>query len=214
MEKKHNLTDITIIAFEDGYFPPQTKGYGSPYKTVLVATVFSNKEPQFFKATLISIDGLDATEKALKILNRVSPLARERIVILLGGITFAGFNIIDPVELYERSRIPVIVVSKDKPDNDRVRNALVKNFPDWKTRYNIIERFTHKASKLIELREYGRLYIRVLGLDEEEAIKIIRETQVTGGKPEPLREAKAIASAIARVYFKLRKAQEEIKEEK
>ena len=56
------------------------------------------------------------------------------------------------------------------------------------------------------MEEYGRLYIRALGLNENNAKEIIKRTRITGGKPEPLREAKVIASAIARVYFKLIKA--------
>ncbi|HIQ03269.1 MAG TPA: DUF99 family protein [Desulfurococcales archaeon] len=203
MEVNYPLDKHLIVAFEDGYFPPQTKGYKSKYKTLLVSVVFENSKPKYFKMTLISIDGLDATKKAMEILREVIDRERKRPIVLLGGITFAGFNIIDPLIIHKEYNIPVIVVSKDKPDNDKVKEALIKNFPDWMERYGIIERFSSRASKLIEVCKYGKLYIRVVGLNEFEAKSIISKTQLTGGIPEPLREAKAIASAIARVYFQL-----------
>lgn len=203
MEVDYPLDKHLIVAFEDGYFPPQTKGYRSRYKTLLVSIVFEANKPKYFKMTLISIDGLDATKKAMKILREIINRERRRPIVLLGGITFAGFNIIDPLTLHEEYNIPVIVVSKDKPDNDKIRKALMKNFPDWAKRYKIIERFSNRASKLIEVCKYGKLYVRAVGLSEYEVENIICKIQLTGGIPEPLREAKAIASAIAKTYFQL-----------
>jgi len=203
LEKYTSLNNALLVAFEDGYFPPETKGYNSIYKTLLVASIFKNWRPAYFRMTLVKIDGLDATDNAIKILKEIMKKEEQKPIVMLGGITFAGFNIIDPIAIHEKHQIPVIVVCKEKPNNERVKRALMRHFPDWEKRYHIIEKFSNTASELIELADPGRLYIRVLGMEPNQALEIIRKTQVTGGIPEPLREAKTIASVIARAYFKI-----------
>jgi endonuclease V-like protein UPF0215 family len=50
--------------------------------------------------------------------------------VILGGVSFAGFNVIDPTIVYEEFWKPVIVISRTKPDNKAVKRALQYDFED------------------------------------------------------------------------------------
>jgi endonuclease V-like protein UPF0215 family len=82
----------------------------------------------------IRVDGLDTTDKLLSMIRRMEVDAN-----ILGGITFGGFNVIDPRVIHAETGVPFIVYSAVKPDNHAVLAALRKHFPDWERRWEIIE---------------------------------------------------------------------------
>jgi endonuclease V-like protein UPF0215 family len=64
----------------------------------------------------ITVDGLDATQKTVKTLR-----AWTFRTVILGGVSFTGFDIIDPTIVYKEFEKPVIVISRAKPDNKAVK---------------------------------------------------------------------------------------------
>ena len=50
--------------------------------------------------------------------------------VMLAGVSFAGFNLVDPTLVFEEFSKPVIVISRTKPDNIAVKNALLQHFED------------------------------------------------------------------------------------
>jgi len=199
LKEYFNDKPLEVVGFEDGYFPPKLKEMRG-YSTVLAAVLTENVEPKSVILDLIEIDGLDATEKAIQALLKLRENYRID-VILLGGITFAGFNIINPVEIYEIFRKPVIVVTEDEPSDEEVERALKKHFLDWKDRVTILRKF-RKKSKIHRVRRVkGKLYIQPLGLNVEEAENIVLRLILKGKYPEPLRLAKTIASSLAKLIF-------------
>src|SRR5712692_2526399 len=117
-------TSSRIIGIDDGHFTKQQE------TAPLVATLLEGFHLQDFRITRIIVDGLDATSQAIKLVRGWKPAP-----ILLSGVTFAGFNMIDPHVLRKKFRVPVIVVVGSQPDNRAVKRALVKHFPDWKRRW-------------------------------------------------------------------------------
>ena len=144
--------------------------------------------------TDVTIDGLDATEKiATMILN--SPFHGEIRVVVLDGITFAGFNVVDISELSRRINLPVISVVREEPDLKEIRSAL-RNLPDFEVRWRAME----NAGKLFEVvtrRGENPVYIHIAGILLDDAKKIIRKTSTHSLIPEALRVAHIIASGVS-----------------
>jgi len=87
--------------------------------------------------TEVSIDGMDATKILIKLLNKSRHKEQLRVV-MLKGITFGGFNMIDISKIYDRTKLPVIVVNRKKPNLEKIKKAL-KHFKDFKKRWECVE---------------------------------------------------------------------------
>jgi endonuclease V-like protein UPF0215 family len=124
-------------------------------------------------------------------------------VVLLGGVTFGGFNIIDPVAVNESLGVPVVVVTTERPDNEAVLSALKKHFEDWRLRYGVFERLA-SVSPIYEAKLNPRenpVFLEVVGMEFERALEILRRVTVRGRVPEPLRIANRVAKAVSRALF-------------
>jgi len=143
--------------------------------------------------TEVVVDGTDSTEKIVEMV--LKSRYREQIkAILIDGIALAGFNIIDMERMNAELGIPVLTLTRDKPDLEKMKSALMKHFDDWKQRYALIAK--HKLREIAT--EHKPLYASGLGLDWAEFEEIVRLSTVRGVVPEPLRMAHLIASAITR----------------
>ncbi len=189
-ELPHSLRTIGV---DDGYFPPEFKRLR--LKTLVVGVLCVNTSPVKLKIELIDVDGNNGTEVTSNI---VKELAGEEALnaIFLDGVTIAGFNYVDPEELYNRVRAPVIVIFKTKLKLDKVKKALMKHFSDWIVRYEIIERNYLKATHVKTPKK--TLTVTAYGVEADELIKILHKLQVTSPTPEPLRLADVIASGLTK----------------
>ncbi|NIO44111.1 MAG: DUF99 family protein, partial [Candidatus Aenigmarchaeota archaeon] len=89
--------EIRIVAWDDGPFKFKSKG-----KDILVGVIF--RGGQFIDGLLkteIEIDGLDATKKIIEKVLKTKH--KDLRIIMLDGITFAGFNTVDIKEIYEKT---------------------------------------------------------------------------------------------------------------
>jgi endonuclease V-like protein UPF0215 family len=146
--------------------------------------------------TRIRIDGLDATSKiASMILN--SPHYKQLRVIMLNGITFAGFNVVDIKRLNMKTRLPVITVTREKPDLADIHKAL-KNLPRNEERWKIIQN-TGEAVEIFARNGREKIYMQFSGICEEDAEKILWSTSTRSNIPEALRVAHLIASGLSAV---------------
>jgi endonuclease V-like protein UPF0215 family len=183
-----------MLGVEDGSFDPQKlqrKG-----KTVLCGVLTHGFKVEDVFLRLIEVDGLDATEKLLDMTGKIGSLD----VVLLGGVTFGGFNIIDPVAVNESLGVPVVVVTTERPDNEAVLSALKKHFEDC---YGVFERLA-SVSPIYETKLNPRenpVFLEVVGMEFERALEILRRVTVRGRVPEPLRIANRVAKAVSRALF-------------
>ena len=117
------------MGIDDGKFIPHSKG-----SVIIIGVVYRGVSIfEGLMQTNITIDGLDATKKIANMIKN-SPYYQEIRVILLDGISFGGFNVVDLKELYESLDLPIFSIVRDKPDLDKIKKAL-KNLPDFKKRW-------------------------------------------------------------------------------
>jgi len=141
----------------------------------------------------VSIDGDDATQICIQMIKN-SRYKEQLKAILIDGVALCGFNIIDIEKLYQESKIPVITITRDNPDFDKIKTALQKNFKDWEKRFNLIT-----AGELHKIKtKHNPIYIKYMGLSLNEAKEIIKISTIRGVIPEPIRIAHLIASGITR----------------
>ncbi len=187
--RRNSSRYASCIGIDDGPFPP--KGLGRS-KAPLVAVLLQG--PHLIRAEVgwITVDGLDATTKAVGLLRGLS---HGSCPILLAGATFAGFNLIDPRVLEKRFRAPTVVVVGSRPDNRSVKRALVKHFPDWQERWEII-RSLGPLRHLRAVAGENPVFYESFGCSAWEARKILSDWALVSRLPEPLRVAGLVAHGL------------------
>jgi len=183
--------EIRVLGIDDGGFVPRTKG------TVDVVGVVY-RGGYWFEGVMraeITIDGLDATEKIAAMIES-SPYYRELRIVVLDGVTFAGFNVVDISKLSRRVDLPVISVVREKPELKEIRSAL-KNLPDFEIRWRAMEN-AGKIFKVETRKGENPVYMHMAGILREDAEKIMKKTSTRSLIPEALRVAHIIASGLTR----------------
>jgi len=177
---------MRVVGVEDGSFQK-----GITRKAFLVAVLFRGVEIKSIGITEITVDGLDATEKLTEILSNWKFDA-----VLLAGVSFAGFNIIDPTLIHEKFGKSVVVISRTKPNSKAVKRALQRHFEDWKMRWEVFEKLG-TIHKITVLADKSPVYVETVGVDVEQTCGIIRFLSVCGRIPEPIRVARLIARGLS-----------------
>lgn len=141
--------------------------------------------------TSVTIDGSDATERIIKMV-KSSPHYDQLRVIMLNGITFATFNIVNIKQLFEFSGLPVIALTRGEPNITDLKEMSMK-LSDWKKRLRAI-REAGEAIKLITRR--GCVYVQLAGVSMDNVEKILEISCTHSKIPEPLRVAHIVASGF------------------
>lgn len=135
----------------------------------------------------LPVDGLDATERIIRMVNKSK--FREQIrCIFLSGITYGGFNLADVSEISETLTIPVVVVMRKAPDFESIERAL-RNLENYAERMEILRNAG-------EVHEVGDVFVQFSGCTLSEAESFLKASVLKGNIPECLRIAHMIASAI------------------
>lgn len=141
----------------------------------------------------ITRDGSDATETIVEMVTKSKHFGQVRVLVL-DGVTYAGFNVVDIAAVHEQTGIPVIVVMRDCPDLERMRRAL-DNLPDPEVRWKVIIR-AGEIYRVNSREGENPVYIQVCGMDVEDAREVVRLSATHSNIPEPLRVAHLIATGI------------------
>jgi endonuclease V-like protein UPF0215 family len=157
----------------------------------IVAVWFDRLEFDEARIGVAQVDGLDSTNVILRLLR-----GKRTTVVFLSGASFAGFNIVDAQRLHKTLHIPIIIISREKPDNASVKRALSKHFTDWKTRWELIRRLGRIHSFAPRPWEQP-LHFESIGVSTAHARRIIRVHCVTSRVPEPVRVAGIMAKGLA-----------------
>jgi endonuclease V-like protein UPF0215 family len=132
-------------------------------------------------------DGLDATEAICQLLLGGKFLPQLHLV-LLDGIAFGGFNIIDLPKLASRLQIPCVAVMRRQPDLAAVEKALA-HLSDSEYRLELLRR----AGKIYAFEPF---YFQVCGEQPEVIALVLQRLTDTGKVPEALRLAHLIGAAV------------------
>lgn len=138
----------------------------------------------------ITKDGMDATDIISGMVENSKYYSQIR-VIMLDGVTYAGFNPVDIKKIFEETNIPVIVFMRSCPDFEKIKLAL-ENLTAREERWEIIRR----AGKIYKIARDNPVFIQLCGIDKDSAVKIVQLTTIHGNIPEPLRVAHLIATGV------------------
>jgi len=183
-------SEIRILGFDDGAFEAK-----SSQPVPVIGVIYrGGKILDGALKTEVAVDGTEATEKLVKLINSTRHKQQLK-VIMFDGITVAGFNMIDIKEIHEKTNIPVIVINRKMPDLKSVKNAL-KRFDDFENRWKTVE----DAGEIKEcyVKDFKKVYFQHIGMDEETAKEVIKLSSTRGFIPEPLRVAHLIATAVVK----------------
>jgi endonuclease V-like protein UPF0215 family len=180
---------MKIVGVDDGKFQAFIREK-SQY-AYLCAVLMKGPRILDIRLTKIQVDGFDATEKLIEILGNISCET-----IILSGITFAGFNIVDPFQIFKDLNLPVIIISMKKPDNISMLHALKSHFYDWERRWKIIENLGKVYSTVTKSCE-PEIFFEVVGKNSEWAEIVLKESSILCRIPEPVRVAGIIAKGVS-----------------
>lgn len=176
------------MGVDDGAF--QRGDRTAPIAAVVVSA------PEYVEAVRLSevrVDGRDATRRVIALVRSTGPLDGLR-ALLLDGAVLGGFNVLDLDALYENLGLPVVAVTRRRPEFAKIRAALSKWFPrDGDERWRRL-----RAHRLFPVPTLGRpIYAAAVGCRRSDAATLLRRTAVRGYWPEPLRLAHLVASGGA-----------------
>jgi endonuclease V-like protein UPF0215 family len=150
--------------------------------------------PSYIEAVLrteVEVDGDDACERLVEMING-SRYKDQLKLVMLDGIALGGFNVIDINKLYENVDIPIVTITRDKPDIQAMEQALREHFTDWKRRLSIIT-----DGELVELEtQHKPIFVKSAGIEHHDIKEIIEQSTVRGAIPEVLRVAHLIAAGV------------------
>ncbi len=180
----HIKPEIRILAIDDSALVSE--------RIMIVGVVFRGGE--WMDGVLrseITRDGMDATDVIAEMVTATRHYPQIR-VIMLDGVTYGGFNVVDITELQRRTGLPVIVVMRAEPDMGRIRDAM-QNLPGFDRRWHAIQ----NAGRIHEIDVHDNLlYIQCAGIETTDARKIVQLATTHSHIPEPLRAAHLIATGI------------------
>lgn len=133
-------------------------------------------------------DGWNATAELVRLLAGGKFLPQLHLV-LLDGIAFGGFNVVDLAALAETLGRPCVAVMRRPPDLDAVERAM-RRLPHPDRRLELLRRAgpVHRA---------GPFAFQVRGAAPDETGRALARLTDRGAVPEPLRLAHLVAGAVA-----------------
>lgn len=180
--------EIRVLGVDDGPFTSH-QGYAPVVGVVFRGGYWLDG----VLSTRVKVDGFDAADRIAAMITG-SPHYRQVRVIMLDGVTFGGFNVVDVKKLHALTKLPVIVVTRDKP-NFREIHAALKKLPKSAERWKAVQ----NAGQIFQVHTRSRgekVYMEICGVYEDDARRILQVTSTRSSIPEALRVAHLIASGI------------------
>ncbi len=178
------------MGVDDGSFQGRSFVTREPHSALLVAVLVEGFRIVALRMGKVTVDGLDATATLNRLLNGLRFDA-----VLLSGISFAGFNLIDPHIISKKRRKPIIIISGSRPDNHSVKKALTLHFEDWRTRWAIISRLG-SIHQIRSCKAEPPLFFEVVGTTVQKARDLIKRSARLSRLPEPIRIAGIVAKGL------------------
>ncbi len=172
-----------VIGFDDAPFERAHRG-----DVMIVGAVFAGTRLEGVLSGKVRRDGANATRVLIDLV-RHSRFGAHAQAILLQGIAFAGFNVVDVNALHRTLKIPVLVVARRAPNLAAIRSALLHKVPGGRRKWALIER-------LGPMEAVQGVYVQRAGIALDKAADLIRRLALHSTLPEPLRTAHLIAGGV------------------
>ena len=178
-------SEIRVLGIDDAPFDRKDN------EVLLVAPFFrGGRLMDGLLSTKVERDGEDATVKTIEMINK-SKFRSQLQAILLDGIAFGGFNVVNIQAIEQHTRIPVITIIRKYPDFEAIKATLQKLGMEQK--YQLMELAGRPQS--VEVNK-TKIWFQHIGCTKETAEEIIKLTTIHGNTPEPLRIAHIIGQGI------------------
>jgi hypothetical protein len=178
--------EVRILGLDDGPFRRGGRD------VLVVGAVFrGGNYMDGVMSTRVRVDGFNATKKIALMVGESR--FKDLRVIMLDGLAFGGFNMVDIEELHNRTKLAVIAVTRHMPDFRGIDRAL-DNLSGKERRLNCIRKAG--APVKVETRQGKGVYMQHAGISREDAAAIVRLSATRSLLPEPIRVAHLIAQGI------------------
>ena len=182
------MSTLGLIGVEDGSF----RVFQPWQSTLLCAVLITGDRVNAVRIGRVIVDGQNATDVLLRMLVNIRFDA-----LILGGVSFAGFNIINATRLHEELGVPVIVYSGEKPDSQSVLAALKAHFADWEERWTPVERLGVIYS-IVTRAGCPPVFFEMVGESRNWCEEVLRASAQVTRAPEPVRVAGIVARGLTR----------------
>jgi hypothetical protein len=172
-----------VIGFDDAPFERAHRG-----DVMIVGAVFAGTRLEGVLSGKVRRDGANATRVLIDLV-RQSRFGAHVQAILLQGVAFAGFNVVDVPSVHATLKIPVLVVARRAPNLTAIRSALLHKVPGGRRKWALIE-------KLGRMEAVQGVYVQRAGITLDQAADLIRRLAQHSTLPEPLRTAHLIAGGV------------------
>ncbi|MEL7035006.1 MAG: DUF99 family protein [Cyanobacteria bacterium J06592_8] len=173
---------IRVIGFDDAPFERHSGEQVSVAGVVCGGTRFEG-----MVWSEVQPDGWDATDTLCNLLMR-SKFLPQLHLILIDGIGFGGFNLVDLPELAARLERPCVAVMRRQPNLQKVEEAL-RRLPDAEKRLQILGRAG-------QIHTYPPFVFQVCGEKPDAIAQALDRLTDCGKVPEALRLAHLIGAAV------------------
>lgn len=172
-----------VIGFDDAPFERAHRG-----DVLLVGAVYAGPRLEGVLSGKVRRDGANATRAIVQLISQ-SRFASHLQLVMLQGIAFAGFNVIDIHAVHATLGVPVMVVMRKRPKMGAIERALIDKVPGGARKWKLIQRAG-------EIEPAGKVYIQRVGLTLKQAEQVVQRFAINSDLPEPLRTAHIIAGGI------------------
>jgi len=177
--------EYRILGIDDGHFSKEDK------TVVVIGTIFRGGDwMDGILSTRVDIDGTNSTDQLIKLIKQTKHFDQLRC-IMINGIALGGFNVVDIQKLGDKTKLPVIVIVRKKPDFKRIKIALKKAGTPEK--FSLMIKAGEVYCTSVKDRE---VCFQITGIGKGNAERIIKMSATRSLVPEPLRAAHLIASGI------------------
>jgi len=172
-----------LIGFDDAPFDQRDRS-----DVLVIGAVYSGLRLNAVLSAKVRRDGINST-RVLTDMVRKSRFWSQTHAVLLQGIALAGFNVVDLDALHAALAIPVILITRRKPNLESIRRALLSHVPGGERKWRLIE---HAGP----MERVAGVYVQHRGCSIAEIESMLRRFAVNSSIPEPLRTAHLIAGGV------------------
>jgi endonuclease V-like protein UPF0215 family len=166
------------------------ESYRADRSTLAGAVVRADRVVDGFAFASCTVGGTDATDAIETLFDRLDrPDVR---YLLVAGIAPAWFNLLDLHAIYDAVERPVVSVSFE--DSDGLADDIRRSFEGNDRRRRLTTYAAQPDRRELAVGE-ETVFVRSVGLREDETAEVVRGFTPEGGRPEPLRVARSAARA-------------------
>jgi endonuclease V-like protein UPF0215 family len=167
------------------------ESYRERTSTFAGAIVRASRVVDGFGFETCTVGGTDATGAVVSLFHHLDrPDIR---YLLVAGIAPAWFNILDLNAIAEATDRPVISVTFE--ESDGLAGAIREAFDGTATKRRLATYYAQPDRRAVSVGG-ERVFVRSVGLGDDEAADVVRAFTPEGGRPEPLRVARLAARAV------------------